>query len=279
MDASAGEYLRAIVLGVIQALTEFLPVSSSGHLVIWGELIGDDLSSLTFDVALHVGTLFAVLVYFWRDWWRMLIEALRDARTHHVRVQHWSGHARLALLIVLGTIPAVIAGALFEAPIDDHLRTPWVVGAMLISVGLLMGAVDRWGAMALRLADVTPARSLVIGVAQAVALIPGVSRSGITITAGRWMGFDRASAARFSFLLSAPVVFGAGALQLTSAITGGEEMLWGPTVAGAVAAGLAGLLVIRGLLAFLQTRSLAVFVWYRLVLGVVVLGLAAAGVL
>ena len=126
MDASAGEYLRAIVLGIIQAVTEFLPISSSGHLVIWGELIGDDLSSLTFDVALHAGTLAAVLAYFWRDWWRMLFEAIRDAGAHGVHIARWSGHARLALLIVLGTIPAVAtpvpASALAPATVETKVE-------------------------------------------------------------------------------------------------------------------------------------------------------------
>ena len=139
------DLLRAVFLGVLQAATEFLPVSSSGHLVLVPELVGDDVSTLTFDVALHVGTMVAVIVYFWRDWVRIIGLGLRDAAQHGVKLNHWSQYSLLGVWIVLGTIPAVIVGLLFEDFIDEHLREPWIVGISLIAFGLVIGALDRWG--------------------------------------------------------------------------------------------------------------------------------------
>lgn len=273
------DYLRAIVLGFIQAVTEFLPVSSSGHLVLAPELLGEGPSSLTFDVGLHLGTLVAVIGYFWRDWMAIAIATAADVRATRLDVRRWSPYGRLGLLLALGTVPAVIVGLLFEDWIDENARDPLVVGVMLIVGGILLGMADRWGAQVGRLLDMTAGRSLLIGAAQAVALIPGVSRSGATITAGRALGFDRLSAARFSFLLSAPVILGAGILQIARAATGGEAAEWGPMLTGALVSAVVGALVIRALLSFLQRATLAVFVWYRIALGVAVLGAVAAGVL
>lgn len=269
------ELWRAVLLGLVQAATEFLPVSSSGHLVLAPELIGDDISSLTFDVALHLGTMVAVIAFFWRDWLRIIGSGLADIVRHGVRVQRWQPYSLLGLWIVLGTIPAVIVGLLFKDAIEEHLREPWLVGTMLIAFGVLMGALDRWGGTVGQLLDVTPGRALVIGVAQAIALIPGVSRAGVTITAARGLGFDRPSAARFSFLLSAPAVLGAGVLQFSEALSSDETLSWGPLMLGAFVSAVAGALVIRWLLAFLQSGTLWPFVWYRIALGLVVLGATA----
>ena len=273
------DYLRAVLLGLVQALTEFLPVSSSGHLVLGAELIGEDVSSLTFDVGLHVGTTVAVIVYFRRDWGRIIAEGLRDLATHGPRIQRWGQRSRLGLWIALGTVPAVIAGLAFDATIEAHLRSPLSVGLMLVAFGVVIGVLDAWGGTVGRLLDMTPGRALTVGVAQALALVPGVSRSGVTIAAARGLGFDRPSAARFSFLLSAPAVAGAATLKLSDAMRGDEAVLWGPMVVGAVVAGLAGALVIRGLLAFLESGTLRPFVWYRIALGLVVVGASLAGAL
>ena len=162
--------------------------------------------------------------------------------------------------------------------IDEHLRQPWVVGITLIAFGLLIGLLDRWGGTLARLLDMTPARALVIGLAQAVALIPGVSRSGITIAAGRGLGFDRPSAARFSFLMSAPVIFGAGILRFSDALSSDETVSWGPMIVGSIIAAVVGALVIRWLLAYLERGTLMPFVWYRIGLGTLVLALSATGV-
>ena len=274
-----GELWRAVVLGLVQAATEFLPISSSGHLVLAPELIGDDISSLTFDVALHLGTMVAVIAFFWRDWLRIIGSGLADIVRHGVRVDRWEPYSLLGLWIVLGTIPAVVVGLLFKDAIEENLREPWLVGTMLIGFGVLMGALDRWGGTVGKLLDVTPGRAVIIGVAQAIALVPGVSRAGVTITAARGLGFDRPSAARFSFLLSAPAVLGAGVLQFSEALGSDETVSWGPLMLGAFVSAVAGALVIRWLLAFLQSGTLWPFVWYRIALGLVVLGATATEVI
>ena len=273
------DYVRAVVLGIVQALTEFLPISSSGHLVLAEHAGAADVGSLTFDVALHMGTMVAVIGYFWRDWWRMARAALSDLARHGVRIDRWSEPSRFALWIAFATIPAVIAGLLLESVIEDHLRAPSVVAAMLLAFALVIDLADRRGAVTRRLADVDAPRAFLIGVAQAVALVPGVSRSGVTIAAARALGFERPAAARFSFLLSAPAVFGAGVLQFTHALRGDEALQWGPMLIGTVTAALLGALVIRGFLAFLQGHTLRIFVWYRIALGLAMVAALAFGVL
>ncbi|MDA0365992.1 MAG: undecaprenyl-diphosphatase UppP [Chloroflexi bacterium] len=273
------DYLRAVVLGAIQALAEFLPISSSGHLVIAERIGGASLGSLTFDVALHLGTLSAVLAYFWRDWLRMGRASLRDLARHGYRVDRWSEPARLALWIALGTLPAVAAGLAFGDVVEEHLRSPAVVAVMLILFAIVIGVSDHWGRFDRLLSDVNAPRALVIGVAQALALVPGVSRSGATISAARALGFDRDSAARFSFLLSAPVVFGAGVLQFSRALSADEPLRWGPMIVGTVTAGVLGALVIRGFLSFVRHRTLRFFVWYRIALGLATVAALALGIL
>lgn len=273
------DYLRAVVLGLVQAVTEFLPVSSSGHLILAPEVIGDEVSSLTFDVGLHIGTTVAVLTYFWRDWVIILTSGLRDLLTRGLSLHRWSGPGLLGIWIVLGTIPAVIVGGLFETQIEDRLREPWLVGVMLIGVGLVIWWADSVGRRDAGLDAVGPRHSLLVGLAQASALIPGVSRSGATIATARALGMERPAAARFSFLLSAPVVVGAATLQLFDATGSEETVQWGPMVLGAVVSAVAGWLVIGWFLHALGHISLRGFVWYRIVLGTLVLGLAATGVL
>lgn len=279
MDASAADYLRAVILGVVQALTEFLPISSSGHLLLAGEVMGEDVSSLTFDVGLHVGTLAAVLIYFWRDWTGMAASSAADLVRHRWRLARWSAQGRLACLVALGTLPAVLAGATLDGAIEEHVRGAAVVGVMLLLGAGLLWAADRTAAARDGLGEMDAGRSAAIGVAQAVALIPGVSRSGMTISAARFLGFDRVSAARFSFLLSAPVVAGAAVLKLGQAAAGDETVAWGPLAVGALTSGVCGVLVIRALLRYMQHRTLAVFVWYRIALGLAVLAAVAGGLL
>ncbi|MEZ4553895.1 MAG: undecaprenyl-diphosphatase UppP [Dehalococcoidia bacterium] len=271
------DYLRAVALGLVQALTEFLPVSSSGHLVLAGQIFGDRTHSLTFDVGLHVGTLLAVLAYFWRDWVAIVADGLRDITRHQARIGRWGSHSRLGLWIVLGTLPAVVAGLLFDAAIEEHLRQAWLVGTLLIVFALVIEVADRVPMRRGNLEDVGARSALVIGVAQAVALVPGVSRSGATISAARGLGFDRTVAARFSFLLSAPAVLGAATLKLSEAATGTEDVRWGPMLLGAVVSAGAGAAVIHWLLGYLQVHGMRPFVWYRLLVGAAVLAIAAAG--
>lgn len=273
------EYLRAIILGLVQALTEFLPISSSGHLVLVGSVLGDRANALTFDVGLHIGTLLAILAYFWRDWLNMAASGTRDLRQHAVHVDRWDWHSRLLLWIVVGTLPAVVTGLLFGDLIEAHLRQPWLVAVLLIAVALLMEAADRLPATRSQLDKFGPRDALLIGAAQAVALIPGVSRSGATISAARSLGFDRAIGARFSFLLAAPAVLGAAALEMLKSITGDEPVDWGPMVVGAAVAGLGGAAVIHWLMGFLQSHRMRLFVWYRIGLGVIVLVLVGLDML
>ena len=268
-----------MALGILQALTEFLPISSSGHLVLAPRLFGDRVSSLTFDVGLHLGTLLAVLAYFWREWAAIAVAVLHDLPRHGVRVHRWTEPSRLGLWIVLGTLPAVLAGALLKGPIEEWFRSPASVGVSLLFFSGVIWFADRVGAHRLDTADVTARRSLLVGLAQAIALIPGTSRSGITIAAARGLGFGRPAAARFSFMLSAPAVAGAAVLTLGGALAGGEAIAWGPLAAGAITSAVVGMLVIGGLLRYLVTRSLAVFIWYRVALGCAVLAAVGLGLL
>lgn len=273
------DYLRAVILGLVQALTEFLPISSSGHLVLVGQVLGERANALTFDVGLHVGTLVAVLAYFWRDWADMARHSVRDAVQHRARLDRWDWRSRLLVWIVLGTLPAVAVGLLFDSAIEDHLRQAWLVAVLLIAFALVIEAADRMPGRRGRLDEVGARDALLVGLAQAVALVPGVSRSGATISAARGLGFDRAIAARFSFLLSAPAVLGAATLKLSEAITANDPVDWGPMIVGAIVSGLAGAAVIHWLLRFLQVHGMRAFVWYRIGLGVIVLVIAGVSVL
>ena len=267
------------MLGLVQAVTEFLPVSSSGHLILAPEVIGDEVSSLTFDVGLHVGTTVAVLVYFWRDWVVILTSGLRDVLTQGPAIGRWSGPGLLGLWIALGTLPAVVVGLLFESEIDAHLREPWLVGVLLITVGVVIGLADRLGPRGDGIEAVGPRHAWWVGLAQATALVPGVSRSGATIATSRALGMDRPAAARFSFLLSAPAVVGAAALQLSDAAGGEEAVQWGPLAVGALVSAVAGWVVIGWFLRALTVISLRGFVWYRIAVGALVLALVAGGAL
>lgn len=269
------DYLRAVALGLVQALSEFLPISSSGHLVLAEHVLGARANSLTFDVGLHVGTLVAVLAYFWRDWVEIVVGGLRDIVRHGARVGRWQPHSRLGLWIVIGTLPAVVVGALFDNAIEEHVRMAWLVALLLIVFAAVLELADRMPAWRTSLDDVGPGHALAIGVAQTVALMPGVSRSGATISAARALGFNRSVAARFSFLLSAPAVLGAATLKLSEAATGKEDVSWGPMILGALVSATAGAAVIHWLIGYLQSHGMRPFVWYRIGAGVTVLLVAA----
>jgi undecaprenyl-diphosphatase len=272
--------LEALLLGIVQGLTEFLPISSSGHLILvpWLQdyhfLQDNESFNKTFDVALHAGTLAAVLVYFRADIARLLRALWGSLRRRTIA----GPEERLAWAIVVGTIPAVIAGGLGESFIEDHLGDPWQIAILIIFFGLLLGYADR-RPQRQDLDDVSPRQGLYIGLAQVLSLAPGVSRSGITITAGRFLGLDRDSAARISFLLLAPVTAGAVAYKaLEVASEGLPEGVVGPMIVGTLAAAISGYLAIAGLIAYVRRRSYDVFVAYRVLLGIVLLGLIASGV-
>lgn len=265
--------LHALILGIVQGLTEFLPISSSGHLLLVPEFFGWEEQPLAFDVALHLGTLTAILLYFHRDWWTLLHEGWRDFRLHGTRLRRWGPHGRLLLLIGAGTVPAVLAG-LFLANLEERLRTPGVVAAMLVLVGAYMAAAERWAPRpdAAGMEHLTLVRVLIVGLAQACALVPGVSRSGSTIATGMFTGLSRPVAARFSFLLATPVTMAAAVKELPELRHAAEQGISGFEIGIGIAASLiVGLAAIAFLLRYLATRPLYLFVWYRLALAAVVL--------
>ncbi|MEX2274101.1 MAG: undecaprenyl-diphosphatase UppP [Actinomycetota bacterium] len=271
---------QAIVLGITQGVTEFAPISSSGHLILvpwlfgWDKLGDADLDK-AFDVALHVGTLVGAVVYFRRDLLRYLRAWIGSIR--HRRIS--TSDERLAWALVIGTIPGAIVGALFESFIQDELGQPWLIAVMLAVFGVVLYAVDKRMAQTRSIEDVTVKQGGILGIAQALALQPGVSRSGVTITAGRLLKLDRSSAARFSFLLSIPIIAGAGLFKGIELVRDGfPSGSTGVFIAGMVSAAISGFLVIAFLLAYLRRRDFALFMWYRLGVAALVLGLIATGV-
>ena len=269
---------QAIILGIVQGLSEFLPISSSGHLLLvpwlagWEEL--DPSIKKSFDVALHLGTLVAVVAYFWRDVTTYVVEGTKLV---FVRKVPPTSEGKLAWLFVLATLPAAAVGAFFEDQIDTRLGTPMIIAISLIGFGILLAIADR--TLGRRAVGEFQARdALLVGAAQALALNPGTSRSGITMTAARFLGFDREAAVRISFVMSIPVIFGAVVFKFAGLISDGiPEGLVAPLIVGIVTSGLAGWLAVWGTLRIVRTRSFMPFVIYRIVLGVAVLIVMAAG--
>lgn len=257
----------AIILGLVQGLTEFLPVSSTAHLILVSEALHLDPEKfgLSFDVALHLGTALAVLLYFARTWLALL---------GHVLARRW----RIPLLVVVGTLPAAVAGVLFESIVSDALRSPiWIVVG-LVAGSIVFLAAERMAAQRRGVDELTLADAIFMGAAQAIALLPGISRSGITISAGLFRDMRRDEATRFSFLLATPVILGAGLKTLLDARKA-AELFSAPDVlaAGFGVSFLSGLAAVAFLVRFLRTHSLAWFVVYRLALAAVVLYLLATG--
>ena len=263
------DVLRAIVLGVVQGLTEFLPISSSGHLIAVRELFGWEFADdLTFDVSLHLGTTVAVLVYFWREWRQMLRSLL--LRLTGERRPEFAGiyDDRMLMLVVVGSVPIAIVGIVLLDWIEEETRSPTIVGPMLITLGLVLAFAERIGRRTRTLGEARLRDALLIGSAQAMSLVPGVSRSGVTISAGLMLGFTREEAARFSFVLSTPAILGAGILTLADAIDQGELAGEAEVIlAGTLVAAIVGWLSIVALLRLVQTRSFLPFVAYRLLAG------------
>jgi undecaprenyl-diphosphatase len=258
--------LEALLLGLVQGLTEFLPISSSGHLILVPWVLDfryleehPDLNK-TFDVAVHAGTLVAVLYYFRAELAELSKGAFRSLRRGSIQ----SSSERLAWLIVMATVPAAVVGALAEKTIEEELGEPWQIAIFLVVFGLLLGAADRLPERR-GVADVGWRSALAIGCAQVLALAPGTSRSGITITAARGLGMTRDAAARFSFLLLAPVVAGASLYEGLDVVREGlPPGSGGPFVVGTAAAAVSGFFAIAALLRYVRSHSYDVFVWYRL---------------
>jgi len=272
----------AAVLGIVQGLTEFLPISSSAHLILVPWFLGWKPEGLVFDVSLHLGTALAILAYFWRDWLMLAREAIRGIAAGEPL---GNPQRRLAWFLVVGSLPAAIAGLLFEKRVEDTLRSPLVTVVALVVIGIVIYVGERRSRKRRSLEEFTWGDSIWIGLSQALALIPGVSRSGITISAAMLRDADRSSAARFSFLLATPVIVGAGMLEgrhlikdigaaACSAAGGAANPVspqWLVFVIGATCAAITGFLCIRYFLRYLQTKTLIPFVIYRIVLAGIVL--------
>jgi undecaprenyl-diphosphatase len=269
---------QAIVLALVQALTEFLPVSSTAHLVLFPWLLHWQDPGEAFDVALHAGTLVAVLLYFWKDWLTLTLCGFGMKYPSNAPEQETKHNMRLFWFLMLGTIPGGILGKLFDKQIEEHLRLPGIIGVSLVVVALIMWWADSKARLNRNIEQAEIGDALVIGTAQALALWPGVSRSGITITAGLFRRFTREAATRFSFLLSTPLIAGAVLSKLPALIKlhkAGDLDLPLSTLAISVAvSGIAGFFVIAFFLRYLKTNTLKVFIVYRLLLGIIVLLLA-----
>jgi undecaprenyl-diphosphatase len=268
--------LEAIVLGIVQGLTEFLPISSTGHLRIVPAFLGWEDPGAAFTAVTQLGTMAAVLLYFREDLIRIARAWLRSLRDRGARREL---DARIGWYIILGTIPIGIFGIAFKDSIETGARDLYLIGTALIVLGLVLLAAEKVGTRTRSMSDVQARDGVAVGFAQALALIPGVSRSGATITAGLFLGLDRPSAARFSFLLSVPAVVLSGLLELGSIVSGeeGQHVSTGNLVIATLLAFVSGYAAIAWMLRYLAHHSTVVFVVYRVVLGTVVLVLVASG--
>lgn len=250
---------QAIILGIVQGITEFLPISSQAHLFLVPYLLRWDYQGLDFDIALHGGTLLAVLLVFGKDYWRYL-RALFSAGQENQEMEK-----RMAWFLFLGSIPAAAAGLFAKDLAATHLRNPVIMVVTLTSFGILLWVADRYLQRSAR-SELDGSKALGIGIAQAIAIVPGVSRSGSTITAGLFFGLGREAATRFSFLLSGPIIFGAGLVAMRDFVA-----LTPALAAGFAAAAISGFAAIKILLRFVSRNSFNIFVWYRILLAAVVL--------
>ena len=270
---------QAILLGLTQGASEYAPISSSGHLILvpWMldiPIVRDAELNKTFDVALHMGTLLGAVVYFRHDLARYLVAGWRSLRTRRIETTD----ERLAWALAVGTIPAVLVGAALEEVIQENLSQPWLIAVMFVAFGVVLWLVDRVMRRDRAFETIGVRTGLYLGIAQSLALQPGVSRSGVTMTAARLIGLDREASARFSFLLSIPVVLGAGLYKSIDLVQGGfhgyeVEFFW-----GFVASAVSGFVVIAFLLRYLKGHSFVIFLWYRLAVAALTFALIATGV-
>jgi len=256
--------LQAVILGLAQGLAEFLPISSSAHLVLILWLFGWTDPGLTFDIALHIGTLVAVVVYFWIDWWRLIIKGFTIAR---------SSEGRLFWYLAVASVPGAIGGLLLETKAETIFRSPILIAVMLIFMGVILYWADRRGAKNIRIDHINFGTGLLIGISQALAIIPGVSRSGVTMTAGLWIGLTREATARFSFLLATPIILGAALVKLPQVLSNPSLISVNFTI-GVLISCVTGVVSIGFLLRYIRTRSFLPFVWYRFILGALVIMIA-----
>ncbi len=269
------DFFRAVVLGVIQGLTEFLPISSSAHLAIFPKFFGWDDPGAAYTAVIQIGTELAVLLYFWRDIWTIGSGWVRGVFSREARqAPEW----RMGWFVIIGSVPIVVLGLLLQDAIDRDFRNLWVIGTTLIVLGIVLGIAERVGRKTSPIEDLTMKHAVLLGLAQAGALVPGVSRSGATISMGLLLGYERAAATRYAFLLAIPAVVGAGIFKLKD-IGGDNTYGTGPTIVGTVVSFVVGLAVIHWLLKYVSTHSYTPFVVYRVGLGALVLVLVGTGVI
>jgi undecaprenyl-diphosphatase len=252
--------LEALILGLVQGLTEFLPVSSSAHLVILPDLLGWEMPSTSFDVVLHLGTMVAVVTYFWRDIIKIAVAFVQKGEAALAR-------RRLGILILIGTLPAAVIGGLFEKKFEEMFDEPAQVAIFLIVTGFLLVASEAVARRQRHLSDLKVKDSLLVGLAQAVAIAPGISRSGSTISTGLFLGLTREAAARFSFLLSIPIIAGAALFKLRHGLDGGNGESTATLAVGFLASAISGFAAVRFLLGFVRRHNLRIFALYCWVVG------------
>ena len=255
---------QSIVLGMVQGLGEFLPISSSAHLILVPWLFKWEDPGLTFDIALHVGTLIAVILYFWRDWLNLISKGLTKPKERE---------GKLFWYLLLATIPGAAIGYLLEHKAETVFRNPVLIAFMLIMLGGILYLVDRKSKKQVDMEHISLKTSFLIGLSQALAIVPGVSRSGITMTSALALGMTREGAARFSFLLSGPIIFGAAAIKVPKIIAN-PSMINAPFIVGMVVACIFGLASIGFLLRYVQTKTFLLFAWYRFLIGTLVIIIA-----
>lgn len=270
------DLLKAVVLGLIQGLTEFLPISSSAHLRIFPEWFGWGDPGAAFTAVIQIGTEVAVLLYFRHDIWRIATTWLKSLVKPEFR-----GHldARMGWYVIVGSIPIVVVGILFKDVIERDFRNLWLIATLLIVLGVVLGVADRTATQQRSMRQVGLKHGVLMGLAQALAVIPGVSRSGATISMGLFLGLEREAATRFAFLLAIPAVVGAGLFTLPDIGAGDNAYGWGPTVVATLVSFAVGYAAIAWLLRYVSTRSYLPFVVYRIGLGLLTMGLLAGGVL
>ncbi len=270
------DLFKAVVLGVIQGLTEFLPISSSAHLRIFPELFGWGDPGAAFTAVIQIGTELAVLIFFRKDIWRIgstwVISLFKPEYRGHI-------DARMGWFIIIGSLPIVVLGVLLKDVIERDFRNLWIIASTLIVLGIVLGIADRTSASDKQIKQLTLRDAILMGAAQALALVPGVSRSGATISMGRFLGFEREAATRYAFLLAIPAVVGAGLFELKSIPDGDNAYGWGPTVVATIVSFVVGYSAIAWLLRYVSTKSYTPFVLYRVALGAATLLLLATGVL
>ena len=270
------DLLKAVVLGTLQGLTEFLPISSSAHLRIFPELFGWGDPGAAFTAVVQIGTELAVLIYFRKDIWNIgsaWVRSLFDASLRGTQ------DARMGWYIIVGSLPIVVLGIALKDIIERDFRNLWIVATMLVVMGIVLGVADRLGRNERKITSISLKEAVLMGCAQAAALVPGVSRSGATISMGRFLGFEREAATRFAFLLAIPAVVGAGLFTLPDIPDGDNAYGWGPTLVATVVSFIVGYAAIAWLLRYVSTRSYTPFVIYRILLGLGTIGLLWAGVL